>query len=222
MTLNNQRVKSSHDDFSVRFTHAADVHQEVPPLHYGRLVWFRDQLSTRFQIKVSTESVRRWFSGDSRPRLKTLHALAEILQVDDSWLALGAAPDLLPRERKARGAEIDGAVSLLAGVIKMSGGEPSFPDKEGVDIYAIIRGAHYSLKVSLLREKTSAGALRFFVDPDWTGKIVIGVVPSPNHQYDFYELEPEVIEAGSHRSGAIEILVAPSDLKKIETFSSRI
>ncbi len=222
MTLNNQKVKSSHDEFSVRFTQAADAHPDVPLLNYGRLVWFREQLGTRFQIKVSTESVRRWFSGESRPRLKTLHGLAELLQVDDSWLALGAAPDMQPRERKARGREIDGAVSLLAGVIKMSGGHPSFPDDDGVDLYAIIRAAHYSFKVSLLREKTSAGALRFSVAPDWAGKIVIGIVPNPDHQFDFYELEPEVIEAGSRRSGAIEILVDATELKKIKTFSERI
>ena len=61
----------------------------VPPLHYGRLRWVRDQMQRRFNEQVTDEGVRKWFSGKVFPRRGKLIMLAAILGVDLDWLSNG-------------------------------------------------------------------------------------------------------------------------------------
>jgi hypothetical protein len=74
----------------------------------------------------------------------------------------------------------DGAVNIVAGFIQMDGGNPAFPDekdvaakREHIDLYAIIKGANYSIHVSLGVEKN--GEWQFSVPTGHEHVAVLGV-----------------------------------------------
>lgn len=209
-----------HREFGQRMSQACDGHPLVPAPNYGRLGWVVEQLEMR-GLKTTQESVRRWFGGEARPKIEVIHLLAEIFQVDDAWLALGQAPDLQPKEKVVRNAEVAGAVNILAGVIQMAGGHPAFPQAgaEKADLYAIIRGAKYEFRVVLAQPGPD---LRFIVPSDLDGQIVIGVVSKPDHCFDFFEIEPEVVAEGKRRGGYVEVVADEDRLRRIKSFSERI
>lgn len=208
-------------DFGRRLSQACDGNPHVPAPHYGRLGWVQDQLEMR-GLKTSEESVRRWLSGEARPRPDKIRILADVFSVDEAWLATGRAPDLEPKQKTVRNAEVAGAVNLVAGVIQMAGGHPAFP-KEGeetsVDLYAIIRGAKYEFKIVLAQPGKD---LRFIVPSGLDGQIVIGVVVRHDHCFDFFEIEPEIVAEGKHRGGYVEVATSPEKLRLIKTFSERL
>jgi transcriptional regulator with XRE-family HTH domain len=217
--------KIRHREFAKRMEQACETHPLCPPMHHGRLGWIAEQLEKKFGRKTTIESIRRWISGEARPRLETLNELAELFGVDSAWLALGTTPDFDPKDRKVRKAEVSGSVGLLASVIQMSGGHPAFPDdgddKSSVDLYAVIRGAHYRFKV-MLGTSDADGRLSFTVPADLDGTIAIGVQQLDNFSYAFYEIEDEVIALGDRKGGYSVLTVTPDQLRRIETFSERL
>lgn len=131
------------EGFARRLETACEANPNCPTEQYrGKQKWVYDNLLEKFDIKVSPEAVRRWFAGEMRPRLKTMSALAQLLEVDLGWLTLGTKPEMTPKERKARNAVADGAVNLVAGIVQMNGGSVAFPTdgNHGPDLYAIIGG----------------------------------------------------------------------------------
>lgn len=76
--------------FAKRLTQALDNHPRCPP-DYGRLTWVTRELAHQ-RINVTIETVRRWLTGLSMPRHAKMTALAKILQVDETWLAMGVQP----------------------------------------------------------------------------------------------------------------------------------
>ncbi len=81
-------------DFASRLARSCDLHVECPPLHRGRLVWIQQKLETDFNQRVSIETVRKWLSGEAKPRPDKIKLLAALLGVDLAWLQIdvGAAP----------------------------------------------------------------------------------------------------------------------------------
>jgi transcriptional regulator with XRE-family HTH domain len=75
--------------FAARLVFACNRNGAVPPPNYGRLGWIKKQLATVFDEPVSEEAVRRWLSGEGKPRLPRIRYLAQILNVDAAWLAFG-------------------------------------------------------------------------------------------------------------------------------------
>lgn len=213
-----------HKDFAQRMQLAAEGNPNVPPHNLGRLQWFTTQLDKR-GVKTSPEGVRKWFAGETFPRPNTMTVLAEVLSVDQAWLAVGASK-VDDRVKRVRQAEADGAVNVLAGFITMCGGNPAFPvdgdaraQKEAVDLYAIIRGAQYAIHVSVA--KVVDGAPAFVVPVKARDLLVIGVVRTSDLTCDFYDLGS--IEDGV-RSGDAVTLPADNlgDFRKITTFADRI
>jgi transcriptional regulator with XRE-family HTH domain len=144
-------------EFAKRFESACDRNDHCPPLHKGRLTWVQTELERHFKERVSIETVRKWFAGEVRPRPDKLAKLAELLQVDGSWLSLGVDKGLAPRELKARGREIEGAVNVVAGFIEIEGGHAAFASEDdqknkAIDLYAIIKGAKYDLHVAFCED----------------------------------------------------------------------
>lgn len=92
-------------EFARRLNSSCDASGMCPPLHKGRLTWVQAELKSRFKEDVSVETVRKWFAGEAKPRPDKVAMLAELLQVDMSWLSLGVDKGLAPREMKARGAK---------------------------------------------------------------------------------------------------------------------
>lgn len=202
--------------FALRLQKACDQNSHVPAYNHGRQAWVRQQLDQRFGTSVSNETVSKWFTGVARPRPDKIRLLAKLLDVDEAWLALGVEPELDPRERKIRNAMADGAVNVVAGFIQMTGGHPAFPEdndvraKSGVriDLYAIIKGAHYALHVALAQEDGDGG-YRFAIPYGHEDCVVIGVVQREPLACDFLELSPDVVNThGLRRSGYIEVTMS--------------
>lgn len=73
--------------FSRRLEQALDNHPRCPS-DYGRLTWVTRELAHQ-RVNVTIETVRRWLHALSIPRAKSMSALAKILEVDETWLAMG-------------------------------------------------------------------------------------------------------------------------------------
>lgn len=224
------KSKILHPDLAYRIGVACDSSPHCPPLNHGRLGWIADQIKGRFGKSVTTESVRRWLSGEARPRPAMLGYLAAILQVEEAWLSVGASQEA-ERERKATKIVENGAVTVLAGLIQMSGGSPAFPNEsdarakqERIDLYAIIRGAQYAFHVSA--GVTKGDTVQFNVPVDATNCVIIGAVLRDNLVIEFYEIPREVVVSAPVKSGAHNIAVngdiSAAGLKRIKTFSERI
>lgn len=224
-------IKIKHKDFSERLTLACDNHPHVPPIHYGRLGWLAEKLSS-MNIKVSTETIRRWLSGEAYPRQSRMTALTELLQVEQSWLALGDAQGVTQKERKLRRAEADGAVNLVAGALRMSGAAPAFPmdgdaraENDRVDLYAIIRGANYPIHVT--SSIVTDGEVEFVITERAKNDIVIAVTACDNLDFRFYEAPWDAIERnGVRKRGAYVISgkfeeIESLGLRRLTTFSER-
>ena len=216
--------------FAHRLKSACDGHPHVPPLHRGRLTWIRGSLIKDFDLNVSVETVRKWFAGEAKPRPDKTAMLAELLQVDISWLQIGIDQDLAPRERKMRDALADGAVNLIAGFIQMDGGNPAFPGeadkraiRDNVDMYAIIKGANYALHVAL--GVVGGGGFKFPVPVNHEHIVVLGVIRS-GFEIDVIELSAELIKKyGTRRGASIEVVfdqAAATKLRRVESFSTRL
>lgn len=73
--------------FAKRLEQALDRHPRCPE-SYGRLTWVMNELGHQ-RIKVTIETVRRWLQGLAMPRRDKMNALSKILEVDETWLAMG-------------------------------------------------------------------------------------------------------------------------------------
>ncbi|MGX7874378.1 hypothetical protein ACVDG5_017950 [Mesorhizobium sp. ORM6] len=217
-----------HPDFGRRLEQACDGNPDVPALNYGRLGWFVEQLE-KHDVAVAKETVRKWFAGETRPRHAPMKALAQILKVDEGWLSSGRAPDLTESQRKTHNVVAGGAVNVVAGFIQIGGGHPSFPDENDtvaqaakINLYAIIRGAHYRFHVSAIIGERGG----YFMVPAEARSdgIVLGVVPQPNFQVVIYELDWETIDKVATRKGdGYEIKLSDCHaFKEVKTFSERL
>lgn len=209
--------------FAARLTQACDGHPHVPAKHNGRLTWIQRELQKRFALKVSIETVRKWFAGEAKPRPNKLERLAQILEIDTAWLSLGIDPSLLPRERKMRSAMVDGAVNVVAGLIQMDGGTPAFPEAEGknVDLHAIIKGAKYDLHVCL--GECKGKSIRFAVPVKYADLLILGIIRR-GFTIEILEINADLIEAGTSHGGSIEVVIDEGEMRKrkIESFAQRI
>lgn len=217
-----------HKDFGRRLEQACDGNPDVPPLNHGRLGWFVDRLAMH-GVEVAKETVRKWFAGETRPRHAPMKALAQILKIDEGWLAAGRAPDLSETQRKTHNVVAGGAVNLVAGFIQMGGGHPSFPEEDDpvaqeskINLYAIIRGAHYRFHVSAIVGERGG----YFMVPSESrnNAIVLGVVPQPGFQVVIYELDWETIDkVGTRKGDGYEVRLADTHgFKEVRTFSERL
>lgn len=191
--------------FAIRLRKAIEGVPNIPEFGQGQQTWIRDRLD------VSAEAVRKWFSGEARPRPAMMKKLASVLEVDEAWLSLGVAPDVGPKERKARNAVADGAVNVLAGLIQMNGGHVAFPgDKdprsEYVDLYAIIRGANLAFHVSLANE-LSEGSYRFDVPKEYQDCTVVGVIQTSPLRCVFIQLTQALLDKHRIRKGGFYSVV---------------
>lgn len=216
----NKKIK--HPEFAQRMQQACDGNPDVPPQNYGRLGWFVKQLEDRYGESSTIETARKWLAGESRPRQQTMRRLAEILKVDESWLALGHSVDVPIKERRLRKYTADGAVNLVAGIVQMSGWTPAFPEDEaGVDLLAIIRGAAYRFNiVTGIHEKDD---WYFHVPSEALGCFLLGVVRDAEFTFRFFELDRETIEEhGKRKSGYYEVSLSQHNWRPITSFADRL
>ena len=206
-------------EFAKRLDSACDASGHCPPLHKGRLTWVQTELKRNFKEKISVETVRKWFAGEAKPRPEKVAMLAELLQVDISWLSLGVDKGMAPRELKIRGREIDGAVNIVAGLIEMDGGHAAFASeaeqKRGVDLHAIIKGAKYDFHVVVPEEGV------FRVPSQRDGLVVLGVAKK-GLTLEVTEIPEDVIDRGTNRGGVVEVKSTTKGMKRVEGFAQRL
>lgn len=195
-------------DFAKRFNQACDNNDLCPPYNYGRLQWMADQLQSRFKVVVSKESVRRWASGEGRPRPDKGKMIAEILKVDESWLLLGIQPE---GDRKTVGATQNAAVNLLSGMLLAREVTVAIPDendplKDCVNLYAVIGGRQ--LRLHATYAQGNGKTLKLIVPTQFEHVSVVAIVPVEDDEASFklFHILPSAISKyGNKRGGYIEV-----------------
>ena len=200
--------------FAKRLEIACEGNPHCPTDQYrGKQKWVYDGLESEFGVKVSSEAVRKWFAGESRPRPKIMSFLARLLEVDEGWLSLGIKPDLTPVEKKRRTATADGAVNLFAGIIQMNGGHIAFPDDDSAHIFAIIGGKQLAIDVAM---PFSLGndRYRIVVSDNLDRKRIVVIFEEERFGYQVVVLTPEQVrDAGDHRGDFYEVVIEQRGIK---------
>lgn len=186
-------------EFAKRLKQACDQNQAVPPYGHGR------QAFVAKKLKVTQEAVRKWFTGDSRPKPRKMTQLAHLLESDEAWLALGVQPEVDRREKRSHGTKTEGAVFFGFGLMTMAGASAAFPSpgdprSEYVDFYAIYQGAQYPIHISLGRE-VSKNVYEFIVPKEYEHIRTIGVVQLSHTRYHLLNLSPKFIDRHKQRKG---------------------
>lgn len=187
------------EDFYRRLTKVCDENPNIPPYGHGRQVWVSKKL------KVTQEAVRKWFTGESRPRTDKMRALANLLEVDEAWLALGIEPEMDRKEKRAFHSRIDGGVHLLFGMFTLAGGHCAFPSEtdarsDYIDFYCIIRGVQMAVHVCMGRE-VARGEWEFIVPDEHEQAMCIGVIPLGGIRFHLIDLKTDLVEAHKTRKG---------------------
>lgn len=225
-------------DFAKRIERAMDVHPEIPPPGHGRLKWFVQAFATRYDVTLTPETIRKWLRGISFPRLERRKQLADILGMGEGWLITGDGAPVDAKERRLRNAEVDGAVNVIAGLIQMDGGYPAFPGttardtaREGVDLYAVIRGAHYAFNIATA-VPVEDGEWKVLVPTKRTELLVLAVIRTGSLGVDVIELDDEaIVTHGRFSAGAVSVplrreggvyLVGDLAMKQVKSFSERL
>lgn len=190
-------------DVARKVQQALDIHPAAPPKQYGRLRWFADQFQTRFGQKVSNEQVRKWLDGINEPSPENRARLAEILQVDPTWLVPGLPGSEKAAAKAAHNADAGAGVNLIASLVQMDGGAVAVPEADSprspdVDLVAIIRGAQYHIHVSTAEHREDG---QWWVPTTTTARdlIFLAVVRNEGFSFDVLEVTADDIEDGRVR-----------------------
>lgn len=193
-------------NFHVRLKQACDDVSIIPEKGAGRQVWVAKKLH------VSEEAVRKWFTGESRPRVDKMDALAALLNVDAAWLSLGVSPELSRVEQRAWTEKAEGLVYVLFGHITAQGGHCAFPSKtdpsrDVVDFYAIIRGQQLAVHVSVGRE-ISKHTWLMPIPRKWQDVFVVGGVQTQDFVTEWLVMPHDMIDRfKSRKGGAHELAI---------------
>jgi transcriptional regulator with XRE-family HTH domain len=187
------------ENFYRRLKKICDDSPMVPPYGHGR------QVHLASKLKVSQEAVRKWFTGDARPRTDKMRALAKLLEVDEAWLSLGITPEMDRVEKRQHSSRVEGSVYLLFGMFTLAGGHCAFPGekdtrKEYVDFYAIVQGTQMAVHTSVGRT-ISKNRWEFIVPHEWKDVRCIGVVPMPGMKFHVLDLDARLLEEHITRKG---------------------
>lgn len=198
--------------FVLRLKQSCDESKLIPPPHKGRQQVIAERLG------VAPEAVSKWFKAVSMPRPDKMERLAELLQVDQSWLAFGISPEMDRAERKAHSRQVDGAVMLVMGLITLAGAHVGFPSPKDmragyVDFYLTWRGSVYPAHVSLAVEK-SKNTYEVLLPKEYADVRCITVLPKGNHKYHLLYMPMNLIEEHkTRRSGMVSISMGYVDGK---------
>lgn len=223
-------INAPYVDFARRIDQACDAMQVIPPKHFGRLAWIAERISNVHGEKISSQTVSKWFKGESLPRRKMMIQLAKLLQVDVEWLTNGTEPALSSRERRVQLAVASGSVNVVAGLIQMQGGSAVLPAEDDelasamrIDLYAHIRGAQYRLHIATGEQDGDHWS--FVVPLEARDCLVIGVMQTGLMSFEFVELDAEGIDAVGKRKGGAVTVSYPNEqheFRQITSFANRL
>ncbi len=182
--------REEREAFVERLKAACDnVPSVIPPPFAGR------QQTIAARLGVAPEAVSKWFKAVSMPRPHIMRQLADLLEVDHAYLALGAPVEMTKDGRKSFVAASSGASHLIRGLIMLAGGaigEPakSDPRAEFIDFYWAMRGQMVPVHVALARViEGSEYATK--VPKQYADVKLIAVVPTGPNQYHYLDLDAE-------------------------------
>lgn len=187
------------EDFPRRLKQVCDESQIVPPYGHGRQVYVSRKL------KVTQEAVRKWFTGEARPRTGKMRELAKLLEVDEAWLSLGINPEMDRAEKRLHSGRVEGSVYLLFGMFTLAGGHCAFPSENDsrrgfVDFYTIIHGTQAAIHACAGRN-VSKNRFEFVVPREWKEVRCIGVLPLPGMKFHIIDLDARLLEEHVTRKG---------------------
>jgi hypothetical protein len=213
-------------EFATRLNTAVVAHPAIPKKYKGQLSWFVDRFKSEFDITIAAETVRAWLAGMFMPAPANMRRLADLMKVDEAWLANGD-PSESPATPNSRNALASAEANLLAGMIGIDGGAIAFPNDDGsstsgAHLHAIIKGAQYSIRVvSGVRE---GDRVRLYgVVPTQTSVLTIGVVRGEGFHFDLLEVTTDLAEA--HREstrGGYDVVVPVAEVEWITSFAQRL
>lgn len=186
-------------EFATRLTTACEKHPGHPAGKRGVQKWLRERIAAKTGKTVSPEATRKWFAGESRPRPQLMAAIAEILEVDLSWLTNGVRPTF---ENKVSKALAKGSSNYLAGLIQMSGGHIAFPERDDMgDIFVIQAGRPIAVDVAVA-SPMAEDYFTFSVNDDYDRKTIVGLVPTDKKTvFQLIRLTTEILDEKSDRRG---------------------
>lgn len=130
-------------NFSKRLLKAAIESPAVP--RYGK----GQQTKIAEELDVSQEAVRKWFAGDTVPRMEKSLQLAELLGVKHSWLMLGTAHGEIDTDIKAAKRHVAGVYGLMA-FLESRGVAARFLGEETIgDVSFILNGEQFEVAVEV-------------------------------------------------------------------------
>ncbi len=196
--------------FAQRFKQACDDSPIIPEHGRGR------QVSIAKRLGVTQEAVRKWFSDEAKPRPDKMRELAEYLEVEEPWLALGIKPELDRNEKRRALNKLEGAVQLVAGLILLEGGTCAWPKPNDqrapyTDLYVIMRGSQWALHVSLAREVSDAH-YEIKIPREYRDVKVVAVLQDTPGRYNFLDLPVELIEKHKQRRAG-DFVIAVSKIE---------
>lgn len=185
-----------HGDFAARLNKACDEMKAiVPSAGEGRGVVLSKKL------KVSPEAVRKWLSGESRPRVSKMVDLATFLKCDVAWLSLGVDPEMRPADKRFYEKQVEGVTYFALGIAMIEGAscakpDPFDPRKDFVDFMMIKGGVQAAIRTSLGRE-IKPNTYEFLVPHEYEQVSNVGFVWHNASRVHMLDLKREMI--GEHK-----------------------
>lgn len=204
--------------FAQRLKQACDDNELVPTYGHGR------QAHLAQQLDVSQEAVRKWFTGEAIPRREKIKALAEVLRVEESWLALGIEPEVDRKTKRALGARTDGAIYVVYGLLTMAGGVCAFPAENDprrryVDMYAIVGGRQQAIHVSVGRE-TGKDDYEFVLPREYDEARCLGVIHRGGMRFQLLEFASGSVQKHADKKSGGALLHVSRVANKYQTGST--
>jgi hypothetical protein len=232
-------VKIIDAEFGKRVTMAVESLPGVPEKNHGRLEWIATKIETAGKWKPPHETIRRWMAGQARPHKKKMVILAQALQQDVAYLYGGFEGGMTPGESRKVGQMVSAHAELISSLIQLDGGSTSLPTgddpkKSLVHMYAIIKGAMYSINVASLREVENGFVA--IAPVGHTHCTVLCAIRKSGFSFEVFEISSEAIEKhGAPKASGLEVTLIPdgngysaksknkaTPLIKITNFRSRI
>lgn len=221
--------RPAHEDFAKRFIIACDNNPNVPEKHFGRLTWIANEFKKRYDVDVTSETVRKWNVGISRPHPhQKMIQLAEILRCELAWLSTGISEGVDQKQNKFRHQVADGAVNVIAGLVQMAGSHPAFPTPEDqyavdnhIDLYAIIRGIQHAFHIVV--GERSKDDVTFIIPVEVKNAIVLGLIPEGGVKFSIVQIDGDSLDkVGARRGNMITVSLDEVSHKPVESFSVKL
>jgi len=124
-------------EFARRLETAVEGHPLAPRTPFGRQTWLREKLAKEADLKLSPNTLHKWFTGVSRPREDNIRKVAQVLSVDELWLSMGQRPGSSDAEPSEAAKLASGITLVVAGLAECKGWRVSYPKshQEGPNLY---------------------------------------------------------------------------------------